>query len=84
MSEYYKDTHKYDDIIDMPHHQSKERPHMSLHDRAAQFAPFAAITGYEDAIKETARLTDETEKIVIMDSGTKIALENIVGIETES
>ena len=67
MSEYYKDTHKYDDIIDMPHHQSKERPHMSLHDRAAQFAPFAALTGYEDAIKETARLTDEE---IILDEST--------------
>ena len=67
MSEYYKDTHKYDDIIDMPHHQSKERPHMSLHDRAAQFAPFAALTGHEDAIKETARLTDEE---IILDEST--------------
>lgn len=140
MSEYYKDAHKYDDIIDMPHHQSKERQHMSLHDRAAQFAPFSALTGHEAAIKEKARLTDEkiildesavgrinerlleisqhlsekrkisityfkpdkkksggayltdigtlkkideTDKIMIMDSGMKIALEDIIGIETE-
>lgn len=58
MSEYYKDAHRYDDIINLPHHQSSERAHMSLHDRAAQFAPFAALTGHEEAIEETARVTD--------------------------
>lgn len=51
-------THKYDDIINLPHHQSKTRPHMSVADRAAQFAPFAALAGYDDAVKETARLTE--------------------------
>ena len=50
---------KYADIIDLPHHQSDKRPHMPVEDRAAQFSPFAALTGYEDAVKETARLTDE-------------------------
>lgn len=49
----------YDDIINLPHHVSSTRPHMSAHDRAAQFSPFAALTGYEAAVKETARLTDE-------------------------
>ena len=49
---------KYDDIIDLPHPTSQNHPRMSLHDRAAQFSPFAALTGYEDAIRETARLTD--------------------------
>ena len=140
MTRYYKDAHRYDDIINLPHHQSKERPHMSLHDRAAQFAPFAALTGHEDAIKETARLTEnemlldesikeeinskinelsehlsekqnvsityfkpdkkktggayltdigvvkkinEAEKILIMDSGMKIPMEQIYGIEIE-
>ena len=43
----------HDDIIDHPHYQSKTRPHMSLADRAAQFAPFAALTGYEEAINDT-------------------------------
>jgi len=52
-------TDKYKDIISLPHKQSTKRPHMSLLDRAAQFAPFAALTGYDDAIKETGRLTDE-------------------------
>ena len=51
-------THQYDDIIGLPHHQSEKRKHMSLHDRAAQFAPFAALTGYEDAVCEAGRLTD--------------------------
>lgn len=53
------DEHQYDDIINLPHHQSATRPHMSNYDRAAQFAPFAALTGYDDAVKETARLTDK-------------------------
>ena len=59
MSEYYKDADRYEDIINLPHHQSAERVHMSLHDRAAQFAPFAALTGHEEAIEETARITEE-------------------------
>ena len=49
---------EYADIIDMPHHQSTKRQHMSLHARAAQFAPFAALRGYDDEIIETARTTD--------------------------
>jgi hypothetical protein len=49
----------YDDIINLPHHVSKTRPQMSMIDRAAQFSPFAALTGYDAAIKETGRLTDE-------------------------
>lgn len=53
-----KITTRYDDIIDLPHHQSVTRPRMSRINRAAQFAPFAALTGYEAAILETGRLTD--------------------------
>jgi len=49
----------YDDIINLPHHVSATRPQMSMIDRAAQFSPFAALTGYDAAIKETGRLTDE-------------------------
>ena len=49
----------YEDIIDHPHYQSKKRPHMSNRNRAVQFAPFAALTGYDDAIKETERLATE-------------------------
>ncbi len=50
---------KYNDIIDLPHHVSETRPRMPVYDRAAQFAPFAALTGYADATAETARLTDQ-------------------------
>lgn len=63
----------YKDIINLPHHSSKKRTHMSLHDRAAQFSPFAALTGHDEAIRETARLTykkielDETEKTILND-----------------
>ena len=48
----------YEDIIHLPHHVSTVHPHMPVSDRAAQFAPFAALTGYGDVIKETARQTD--------------------------
>ena len=49
---------KYDDIIHLPHHRSKKHAPMPLIDRAAQFSPFAALTGHDAAIKETARFTD--------------------------
>lgn len=48
----------YDDIIHMPHHVSAARKRMAPLDRAAQFSPFAALTGYDEAIRETGRLTD--------------------------
>ena len=53
------DPHRYDDPLNLPHHVSAVHPHMSLYDRAAQFAPFKALTGYEDDVEESARLTDE-------------------------
>lgn len=49
----------YEDIINLPHHISPTRQQMPMSDRAAQFSPFAALTGYDAAIKETGRLTDE-------------------------
>lgn len=49
----------YEDIINLPHHVSMTRPQMSMKDRAAQFSPFAALTGFEDSVHETARLTDQ-------------------------
>ena len=51
-------TNSYEDIIDLPHHTSTTHPHMSAFDRAAQFSPFAALTGHDAAITETARLTE--------------------------
>ena len=58
MSDY-----RYADIIDLPHHVSVTRRHMSIKDRAAQFSAFAALTGYSDEIKETARLTDDKREM---------------------
>lgn len=53
------EQHKYDDIINLSHHVSSRHPQMPMMNRAAQFSPFAALTGYDDAVRETARLTDE-------------------------
>ena len=54
---------RYDDIINLPHHVSPTRQRMSMLDRAAQFAPFAALTGYDDSIAETGRLTTERREL---------------------
>ena len=63
---------KYDKIINLPHHISSTRPHMSMIDRAAQFSPFAALTGYDAAVKETARLTEQQ---IELDEYEKAALD---------
>ena len=73
----------YEDIINLPHHTSKKYPRMSLEARSAQFAPFAALTGYDEVLIETARLTnerietDETIKVII-DSKLQIIKEHIM------
>ena len=64
----WENTRNYDDIIELPHHVSAVHPQMSLADRAAQFSPFAALTGHEEAILETARLTEE---FIELDEGRK-------------
>lgn len=75
-------TNKYDDIINLPHHISKKHPQMSIEARSAQFAPFASLTGHSEAIKETARLTNERIEIdeeleVIIDKQLQIIKEYI-------
>ena len=73
---------RYKEIINLPHHVSETRPHMSMIDRAAQFSPFAALTGHEAALDETARLTDifieldEDEKQII-DAKIRTLIDNI-------
>lgn len=72
----------YDDIIDMPHHISLNRGRMSNVDRAAQFSSFAALTGYEEQIEETARLTDgklqlSAEEIESLNSNMNYLMDNI-------
>ena len=54
---------KYEKIINLPHHVSKTRIPMLKEDRAAQFAPYSALSGYEDAVEETARLTDKKREL---------------------
>ena len=53
-------TTEYDDIINLPHHTSRNHPRMTMEQRAAQFAPFAALTGHGAAIEETARLNAQS------------------------
>lgn len=71
----------YEDIINMPHQTSRKHPRMSMENRAAQFAPFAALTGFSDEVKETARLTDrrielEDEFKLIISNKLNYILEN--------
>ena len=85
-----KDISEYKDIINLPRHVSSSRPQMSIKNRSAQFAPFAAVVGHGEAVIETARLTDqrieldETEKSAInkslADVVSKIADENEIEI----
>lgn len=76
------DENKYDDILYLPHPVSARHPQMPLADRAAQFSPFAALTGHEAAIRETARLTkervelDESRK-EILDERLQMIRENL-------
>ena len=63
---------KYDKIINLSHHVSSTRPHMPMIDRAAQFSPFAALTGYDAAVKETARLAEQK---IELDEYEKVALD---------
>lgn len=72
----------YDDIINLPHYESKTRKRMSLEARSAQFAPFAALTGYDDKVKETARRTDKKlelsdEEYNVINSKLQIIKEHI-------
>ncbi len=67
-----KPTHKYDDIIDLPRPVSSKRSPMSNYDRAAQFSPFAALTGYDAVIAETGRLTQTQAEL---DEGGKALLD---------
>ena len=67
-----KSTHKYDDIINLPRPVSKKHSPMSNSDRAAQFSPFAALTGYDAVIAESGRLTDAQ---IELDEGGKALLD---------
>ncbi len=82
MMEVNKDIHAYDDIINLPHPVSTHHPQMSIHDRAAQFSPFAALTGFDGAILETSRLTDQRIELdetarTILDEKLRIVKEQL-------
>ncbi|NLG05285.1 MAG: YolD-like family protein [Clostridia bacterium] len=70
-----KDPHRYDDMIELIHSTSMKHPRMTLRNRAAQFAPFAALTGYDDALNETARLT--TDKVELDEDQKEILNEKL-------
>lgn len=77
-----KNSGKYEDIINLPHHVSKKHPRMLLEARSAQFAPFAALNGYDELIKETARETNQRIEIneelkVILDEKLRLIKEKI-------
>jgi len=81
-----KNANNYDDIINLPHPTSNKHPRMSMHDRAAQFAPFAALTGHSDAIKETARLTEhqldlDEDTIFLLDRKLHEIKDNLDGMQ---
>lgn len=77
----YNYNKKYESIINRPHHVSKVHPQMSLYERSAQFAPFAALTGYEEEIKETER---ETQKKIEIDDEQKSILDGKIQMLIES
>lgn len=75
-------TGEYDDIINLPHHVSKTRPQMSMLERAAQFAPFQALTGYGAAIQETARRTEDKielgdEEVALLNAKLQILADHL-------
>lgn len=74
-------THAYDDILGLPHHQSDTRKHMSMQDRAAQFSPFAALTGYDDAVDEAGRLTER--EIILEESDLAILDRRLTELEAK-
>lgn len=77
-------NHQYDDIINLPHHVPATRPRVSMIDRAAQFSPFAALTGHDAAIRETGRLTDQRIELTedsrsALDRKQQLLLDNLAG-----
>ena len=74
-----KPIERYSDIIDLPHHQSSRRPHMTIYNRAAQFVPFAALTGYNSMVRNTADLL-LLDKRICIDDNWKACLDHILQI----
>ena len=81
MSDIYniKTTNKYEDIIHLQHPTSANHPQMPIEDRAAQFSPFAALTGHEDAIRETQRRMEERFRGVLITLSKSTAMRHTIG-----
>ena len=74
-------TNKYDEIINLPHHISKKHPQLGVDSYAAQFSPFAALTGYEEIVSETSRATEEKTEL---DNDAKLRLSEKLSVVLEN
>ena len=72
---------RYSDIIDLPHHQSIYRPHMSVYNRAAQFAPFAALVGYDEMVQDTADILLLDKRVILSEDAKCLLDAKIQGIK---
>lgn len=71
---------RYSDIIDLPHHQSIYRPHMTVYNRAAQFAPFAALVGYDEMVQDTADILLLDKRIILSEDAKSLLDAQLQGI----
>ena len=76
-----KKTGRYSDIINLPHHQSVRRPHMSVYNRAAQFAPFAALVGYDQMVQDTADTLLLDQRVILSEDQKGILDEKLKTIQ---
>ena len=67
-----KNSGRYSDIIDLPHHQSIYRPHMTIYNRAAQFAPFAALVGYDEMVQDTADFLLLDKRVILSEDAKNL------------
>ena len=78
-----KKVERYSDIIDLPHHQSVRRPHMTNYNRAAQFAPFSALVGYEDLVKDAADILSLDKKVILSEDQKDILDQKLLRLSTQ-
>ena len=72
---------RYSDIIDLPHHQSIHRPHMTVYNRAAQFAPFAALVGYDEMVQDTADILLLDKRVILSEDARSLLDAKLQGIK---
>ena len=78
-----KKVERYSDIIDHPHHQSLRRPHMTNYNRAAQFAPFSALVGYENLVKDAADILSSDKKVILSEDQKDILDQKLLRLSTQ-